>query len=185
MRHPILSIAAVLAVSMSACTAPGEGAEYSWKKTPPTQLDASTGVDLGVSARGHVPARIALVCDRQKAVRFVLRSKLPSTVTDYLPERDVLYLSFGKDWQGADLKPSFAFSTVRDGALSSSVSDPLDPASRERMSMELARAPRQLLAFGISESAFRFEIGLTKDALDRFLDACRNDAGNTGTPGRR
>lgn len=167
-----LRILAALALSVAACTAPSDGGEYSWKRTPHVQLDALAGVDLGASPRGSTPARIAVVCDQQKTVRLVLRSKLPSTVTDYLPERDVLQLSFGEAPQGLDLKPSFPFSTIRDGVLSSSVSDPLASSSSDQLSKELALAPRRLHALGIRESVFKFEVGLTQAAFDKFVEAC-------------
>lgn len=172
----LLSLSVALALPVAACTAPGEGDEYSWKRTPRAQLDVSTGIDIGVSPRGRAPARIAVVCDQQKTVRLVLRSKLPSTVTDNLPARDVLQLSFGEADRNLDLKPSFAVSTIRDGALASSVSDPLGLPSSDRLSKELAQTPRQLLAFGIRESLLKFEVSLTQDEFDQFVKSCRSDS---------
>ncbi|WP_454718943.1 hypothetical protein [Caulobacter segnis] len=159
-------------VSLSACGAPDSG-KYSWKETPSAQLQASTGVDLGVGSRGHIPARIAVVCDDQQAVRLVLRSKLPSAVTDYLPERDVLQLFSEGSGRSAALKPSFAFSTIRDGALASSISDAMDLSSTRALSSELAFGSQKLLGFGIRESLFEFEIGLTQSAFDDFVRACQ------------
>lgn len=157
---------------------PASGSSYSWDNIPPSQLAIIDGLTLATSTKDRRPAQLSVVCSRQHELHVVMRSKLSNAVTDYLPARDTLQLNINGALTRYDIPLEVAVSSIKDGALTSTVSDPLDDRTIARVAANLPLAAQgNLSVFGIRESGFQFALAAGRADLSRFVKACRARGG--------
>jgi hypothetical protein len=168
------AIVCALPLLLCACN-PAASPSYSWEKIPASQLMIDSGLRLGVSAKALQPAQISIACSRSRQLHIVMRSKLSHDVADHLPGRDTLQLNIMRVKSPYDLPLTIAVGSIKDGFLTSTVSDPLDAKTLSRILADLpATPPGSLVAFGLRESVFQFDLDSGRGDLQKFANSCRD-----------